>query len=134
MDVEWSWKFALGKGPQWVRFQLKFSAKHPRVAINLRKSKDVKFLEFRLGISRIWSDPSFANNNTNNIYFKPYGIVGKPRTVDTWFSYDDLNEISRVSKGYPLTKFDVVGSNQAELDLTLPCAFNRLAKLFTTEL
>jgi len=134
VDVEWSWKFALGKGPQWVRFQLKFSAKHARVAINLRKSKDVKFLEFRLGISRIWSDPSFANNNTNNIYFKPYGIGGKPRTVDTWFSYDDLNEISRVAKGYPLTKFDVVGSNQAELDLTLPCAINRLAKLFTTEL
>lgn len=132
-DVEWSWRFALNKGPQWVRFQLKFSATHAKVAINLRRSKNVSWSEFKSGISRIWSTPSFANDKNNNIYFKPFGIQGRSRTIDTWFSYDDLNEPSKVLKGRPQLLLDDAAHEQEDLELTLPQAITRLANSFLVD-
>ena len=129
-DVEWSWKFAVDKGPSWVRFQLKFSATHAQVAINLRRSKDVTWSDFRSGILRIWSNPGFSNDRSNNIYFKPFGIQGRTRTVDTWFSYDDLSEPSKVPSGYPRLIVDTATHPQEELALTLPQAITKLVQAF----
>lgn len=125
-DVEWSWKFDLGKGPQWIRFQLKFSAAHAAVAINLRPYDRDKWQVFRDEIKKIWLDPHLANPG-KDVYFKPFGIPGRKVTIDTWFSYDDLNETAIIPVGYPPL---ISLNSNTQLILTLPQAITRLTALF----
>ena len=128
-DVEWSWTFAPEEGPQWIRFQLKFSAAHAAVIINLRpRSRMVK--EFREGIENIWQNPTFGNVDDNGIYFKPFGRPQKSKTVDTKFSYDDLDEASIIATGYPKLVSEDPDIEQQELELTLPQAIARLTGSF----
>lgn len=129
-DVEWSWKFIPGSGPSWVRFQLRFSSTHASVVINLRRSNKSTCQEFKFGISKIWKNPDFKNDNSNAVYFKPYGILRKTNTKDTLFSYVDLTEMSTVARGYPELLSEFPEDEQLELRLTLPQAITRLINQF----
>ena len=127
-DVEWSWKFAQGHGPSWIRFQFRFNATQSSVVINLRLSKSGNLQDFKSGISDKWIDPDFKNDMGKNIYFKPYGIRKSKKTVDTLFNYVDLTEFSTVIKGYPQLRKDNLEIQQ--LELTLPQAITRLIDVF----